>query len=233
MFWSSSEFPVPSAASVPASASSFSRLVGRFAGIRSECELLCAALITLGGFEQVHGIISGIGFERSQTAAVRYAHHAGSVGTELHPGAFNRIQSRCVNDMDLIKSCCGTCICVSALSIGFLLCLGGVLSLSGILAWAASAAGSAASFSSGCAASSLASAAGCCPEFPEPPPHPARSEALRTAANRIEMNFFIGISPFFRLADLVILLQGIIRKTAAQLHAQGALNAAGPRVFFS
>ena len=49
----------------------------------------------------------------------------------------------------------------------------------------------------------------------------------------LEMNFFIGIFPFFRLADLVILLQGIIRKTAAQLHAQGALNAAGPRVFFS
>ena len=68
---------------------------------------------------------------------------------------------------------------------------------------AASAAGSAASFASGCAASSLASAAGCCPEFPEPP-HPARSEALRTAANKIEMYFFIGVSLFFRYEDMVI-----------------------------
>jgi hypothetical protein len=62
---------------------------------------------------------------------------------------------------------------------------------------AASAAGSAASFASGCAASSLASAAGCCPEFPEPPPHPARSEALRTAANKIEMYLFIAIFLLF------------------------------------
>ena len=33
--------------------------------------------------------------------------------------------------MDLIKSCCGTCICVSVLSSGFL-CLSGVLALSGV-----------------------------------------------------------------------------------------------------
>ena len=68
---------------------------------------------------------------------------------------------------------------------------------------AGSAEGQEAASAAGSAASSLASAAGCCPEFPEPP-HPARSEALRTAANKIEMYFFIGVSLFFRYEDMVI-----------------------------